>query len=315
MIRNKIFNINFQETNSSSKNIISKEIQITSNKVKNHLYKKSPRFSKNSFQLSPKSNYNVSETHNLQDKLNILPKDNNLVKENFLKNMNDEELNSLEYTEAINLDKRTFLQYYFSLIKKKQLLLFAFCRNNDYNLITLKISLFILAFSLYFTMNAFFFNDDTMHDIYEDESYYNIFYQIPIILYSAIICSIFNSVLRHLSLSESNILSISQENNYQNALLKSEKILKCLKIKFFCFFLLSLVLLLFCWYYISCFCAVYNNTQLILISDSFISFILSMLYPFVLNLIPVLFRIPALRAINKNRKCMYKISNIINFFI
>ena len=52
-------------------------------------------------------------------------------KENF-NNLNIEEINNLEYEEAIEMDKRTYLQYYFSLLKKKHLFLFTFFPTNDY---------------------------------------------------------------------------------------------------------------------------------------------------------------------------------------
>ncbi len=67
--------------------------------------------------------------------------------------------------------------------------------------------------------------------------------------------------------------------------------------------------MVFFWYFISCFCAVFINTQLILIKDSLISFALSMIYPFGLNLLPGIFRIPALK--NKNNICLFRFSNII----
>ena len=69
--------------------------------------------------------------------------------------------------------------------------------------------------------------------------------------------------------------------------------------------------MIFFWYYISCFCSVYKNTQLILIKDTLISFGLSMLYPFGLNLLPGMFRIPALRAVNKNNKYLYQLSGYV----
>ena len=69
--------------------------------------------------------------------------------------------------------------------------------------------------------------------------------------------------------------------------------------------------MLFFWYFISCFCAVYKNTQMILIEDTLVSFALSMIYPFGLNLLPGMFRIPALRAVKKDKKCFYKISMIL----
>ena len=63
-------------------------------------------------------------------------------------NLNDQELNTLEYELAILIDKRKYFQYYWSLLKKKHLILFTFIPANDYNLITIKICLLLLAFSL-----------------------------------------------------------------------------------------------------------------------------------------------------------------------
>ena len=39
-------------------------------------------------------------------------------------NLNDEEMNNLEYELALIIDKRTYFQYYYSLLKKKRLMLF-----------------------------------------------------------------------------------------------------------------------------------------------------------------------------------------------
>ena len=204
-----------------------------------------------------------------------------------------------------------YKRIYFLIIKKKQILLFAFLPANDYNLFTIKISLFLLAFSLYFTINGFFFSDDTMHKIHEDNGAFNIFYQIPQILYSTVISAIINAILKLLSLSERNILLIKQEKNMNIAIKKSKNIQRCITIKFTIFFILSIILLLFFWYFISCFCAVYTNTQTILIKDTLVSFAISMLYPFGLNLLPGMLRIPALRAKNKDKKCIYKTSELI----
>ena len=78
-----------------------------------------------------------------------------------------------------------------------------------------------------------------------------------------------------------------------------DKIISCLKIKFIIFFIISFLFSFFFWYFIACFCAVYKNTQNILIKSTLISFGLSMVYPFGLNLLPGIFRIPALRAPKK----------------
>ena len=83
------------------------------------------------------------------------------------------------------------------------------------------------------------------------------------------------------------------------------------KIKFILFIIIGFIILIFFWYYLSCFCCVFANTQYPLIKDTLISYGLSMLYPFGLNLIPGLFRIPALKS--NSRKILYIISKIIAF--
>ena len=105
---------------------------------------------------------------------------------------NDYELNNLEYQKALEIDKRKYLEYYISLVKRKQIIIFTFYTNDDYNSKIIKISLFLFSFSIYFTINALFFNDSTMHNIYEAKGSYNFIYQIPIILYSTIISAIIN---------------------------------------------------------------------------------------------------------------------------
>ena len=118
-------------------------------------------------------------------------------------------------------------------------------------------------------------------------------------------------VLKRLSLSEKQILSIKLEKDFFIAQKKSKNIKTCLKIKLAIFFILSFILMLFFWYFISCFCAVYKNTQMILIKDTLISFALSMVYPFGLNLLPGMFRLPALRSKNQNKKFLYNISGLV----
>ena len=245
--------------------------------------------------------------HNFENKLYVEKKEDNIK----LNVLNDQEMNSLDYQKAIELDKRTYWQYYLSLIKKKQLILFTFFLKNDYNLLTIKISLFLVSFSLYLTINGFFFNDKTMHKIYEDSGTYNFLYQLPQIFYSSVTSSIINIILKTLSLSEKDILKIKQETNKESSTKRAKEVEKCIKIKFFLFFIISFILMLFFWYFISCFCAVYKNTQLILFKDTLLSFGLSMLYPFGINIFPGFFRIPALRAKNKDKKCLYKFGQIL----
>ena len=133
---------------------------------------------------------------------------------------------------------------------------------------------------MFCTVNALFFNDSTVHQIYEDGGVFNFIYQIPQIIYSSIISAVLNTILKALALSEKTILEIKHENKKNSLAQKVPEILKCLFYKFIAFFIISFLFLLFFWYYLACFCAVYTNTQLYLLKDSVISFGLSMIYPF-----------------------------------
>ena len=260
-----------------------------------------PISSVNYFKPKKKANIKNSKNISIFKKSGIKKENENIyLKQNINdKNLNDEELNGLEYNYAIIYDKRTYFQYYWSLLKKKQLILFTFLPQNDYNILSLKLSLFLLSFSLYFTVNGFFFSDKTMHKIHEDKGSFNILFQIPQILYSSIISTVINMILKLLSLSEKNILTIKRQSNIKIAIQSSKTIEKYIIIKFIIFFILGNLLLLFFWYFISCFCAVYNNTQIILIKDTLLSFGLSMAYPLGLNLLPGIFRLSALKAQKK----------------
>ena len=226
-----------------------------------------------------------------------------------ISNYNDYELNSLLYEEALEIDKRAYTQYYVSLLKTKHLIIFTFFTKNDYNSRIIKISLFFFSFSLYLTVNALFFNYTAMNKIYQDQGSYNFIFQIPQIIYSTLICAAINMLVKTLSLSEKNIVELKREK--ENILPKVKKLLNCLTIKFILFYMISFIFLALFWYYLGCFCAVYKNTQGHLIKDTFISFGLTLVYPFFFNLLPGFFRLPSLKSVNKDKEWLYKISQIL----
>ena len=148
-----------------------------------------------------------------------------------------------------------------------------------------------------------------MHKIYTDGGYYNLLYQIPQMIYSTLISSILNIILKILSLSEQNILSLKMKTKSKSIKVKAKNVNENLFCKFASFFMVSFVFLLIFWFYISSFCAVYENTQIHLIKNTLISFGLSMIYPFGIYLIPGIFRMASLKS--KNKETMYQFSKII----
>ena len=268
------------------------------------------KISKKNVNIYKIKNENISDDKQELKKNEKLKKNKDLDYINY-KTLNIQELNTLDYQKALLIDKRSFIEYYCDLMRKKHLLIFTFVPINDYNLTSLKISSFILQFSLYLTVNAFFFTDSTMNQLYRNNGENYLLYHLSQIIYSSLISLVINVILRQLSLSENHILSIKVIKDIKLSTRKSNEVKTILKIKFIIFFVISFILAIFLWYFVSCFCAVYTNTQIILIKDTLISFCLSMIYPFGIYLIPGIFRIHALRAKNQDKKCLYKISQLL----
>ena len=197
-----------------------------------------------------------------------------------------------------------------STLKRNQLIFFSFFPNIDYNSKIIKFSFFFFTFSLSYTVNAFFFNDSTMHKIYTDKGEYDFIYRLPEIIISTLVTQVINISVKKLSLSEGSIIYIKSIKYMDLTIKEAKKTYTCLKIRFLIFFIFSYLLLGFFWYYLGCFCAVYKNTQVYLMKDTIFSFSLSLLYPFGIYLIPTIFRIMALRDPKHKKSCIYGITKL-----
>ena len=266
-----------------------------------------------------KENSNSNKQNDLKLDINILPKTVDKLEQKTVPqedqtikpmNYNDTEMNLLIYKEALDLDKRKYYQYYLSLLRTKHILIFTFFNYTDYNSPIIKIQLFFFTFVLNYTVNGLFFNDSTMNKIYSDGGGFDLSYHLPQIVYSTIIASVINTLVKLIALTEDNVIKIKRAKAKDlKAVYKSET--KCMKIKLIVFHVIIFVLLVFCWYYVGCFCSVYKNTQAQLIEDTLCSFVASMIYPFIIDLIPGLFRLSALRDEEQKSNYKYNFSKFI----
>ena len=194
-------------------------------------------------------------------------------------------------------------------------MIFSFYSNDkDYNSPIIKSFLFFFLFYVHFTVNALFFNDNTMHKIYEDEGSFNFIYQLPQIIYSTLVSMALGLLLQLLALPENDILEYKKDKNKNNLDERKSKLYDKIKIKFVSYFIASFIFLLFFWYYLSMFCAIYINTQRHLINDSLISFGLSLIYPFGIYLFPAFFRKLSLSNPKSGRSYLYKLSQFLLIF-
>ena len=221
---------------------------------------------------------------------------------------NDFELNSFSYENAILYDKRSFCDYYLSLLKSKHPILFSFCPIKDYNTMIIKTCIFSLSLAIYYTINFSFFDNNDIHRIYKNGGKYDIVDFLPKIIIAFFISYFICVVIKYIFLSERNILEIKKQPSLSLANNIARKVKKNLVIKYIIFFILGIIFLMFFWMLLSSFGAVFQNSQIFVFKNTLISIGISLIYPFFINIFPCIFRILSL---NSKSKYLFKFNKFL----
>ena len=223
------------------------------------------------------------------------------------KKFSNYELNNFNYGKAILYDKRTFCQYYKYLIKTKHPLLFAFLPIKDYNSRIIKVCIFLLSFSIIYAINFILEFKNIVHKLYEDKGKYDILYFIPHIFISFAISHIITIIIKLIFLTQRNISEVKNKVTPNLSKIAAKVAKKNIKIKNTLFFIFGLIFLGFFWIILSTFGAIYINTQFIIFQNALISFAISLIYPFIINIIPCIFRLSAIHS-SGDFECVYQLS-------
>ena len=306
-------NINGNKNNIKDKNNSKGKNNINNNKGKNNNKNKDKdnnNKNDNDYKINLKNKRKSVLIVKGEKKVKDINNELNPIEEIIDINLMDEyDLNNLNYKDAIKIDKRTFIQIFCSMVRKKHIIIFVFYTKNDYNLIYLKFSNLVFLIATNFAMNVLFFFDESVHKIYSTG--FNFIQHIPQIIYSVMISVVIEFIISFLIMSEGQIHEIKNNKNIHKDEYKdfATNLLKIFRIKFMIYFILTFAVLIFYWYFVSSFCAVYENTQVIFIEDTFTSFGLSLLYPFIKFFIFTLCRIISLRYNKDSTGCklLYKL--------
>ena len=153
---------------------------------------------------SMKQNKEIREKSNINQQIFDIMKFNEKEREH----LDGYELNNLEYDSSKILDKRNFIETYWSLLKREHLVIFTFITKDDHNIIFVKYPRFVFLLCTDMAMNVFFFSDETMHKMYLDYGKYNFIQQIPQIAYSTLISKLIEIFLCYLSMTDTHYYQI-----------------------------------------------------------------------------------------------------------
>ena len=222
----------------------------------------------------------------------------------------DIETNLLPYNEALKKDKRSFIRFYLSLLKSRNLLFSIF--NNDYNSLIMKIDFIIYILGFCIGINTIFFTDESVQKIYFKFGSYTIMENITShlidIILSALIVSVIKSITAcfiysdRIFLKSKELNDVDEEEQFNNNLIK-------IMSKNMVIFILNYIFQFIFWVYVGSFCAVYKNSQTFLIINGIICFFAVLILNFLYYFFPALLRMISLNG--KNSQCLYKASQYI----
>ena len=226
----------------------------------------------------------------------------------------DYELNNLSYEDAKNEDKRTFLQYYYSLIKSKHILFFVFKPKIYFNSRIINICYFLFLLSLCFTFNTMFVDENTIHNIYISKGSFDLLFNLTKIIGATFILYIFQILFYFLITFENIIIKIKEnDKDAKNFFKKIHTIINHITIKIILFYTISLIILFICLIYVGCFAAIFPKTKIHLFIRTIVSLGFSLIIPLILYLISSVLRIYSLEGVDEKREDIYIISQYLQY--
>ena len=139
--------------------------------------------------------------------------------------------------------------------------------------------------------------------------------QLPQIIFSLICTHVIEVFICYVSMTDTVIYEIKElaQRKFTEELI-NEKI-KTMKKKLIGYYISSFILFAFVWYFVSAFCAVYQNTQKVFLLDFLIGTLFGYIDPFIIYLLKVALRqLSITKLANRKGEILYKISTLIPIF-
>ena len=223
--------------------------------------------------------------------------------------LNNSEINYLDYKYACDCDERSFLQLYLSILKEENNIIysFSFC-SDDYNITIVKFSYLLIQLILYLTINALFFADDTIDNIFAKKNKFDIGYMIKPMAFTFLICLFINILLKLLIKSNNNVVDIKYEE------ISYEEGLSAIRLKLIFYYIFCFFISVFGWILICSWSAIFTNSQIILLQCAGYTLAANFILQIIFCLLITSLRICSLNSENKEIKCLYNFSKLLTYF-
>ena len=318
--KKSIGKINFKQINIMNLNIKpmkdfikNEEGLVKRTKTSIGLMDKSSRLILNNKRVS--SNLNLSINPNLFYNSNINKKNNDKDNDIDINEFLEESFDDMDYDDVVESDKRGFWQYFCEKIKTKQVLINSFFIKEIIKRRSIKIAVLIVVIDIYFLTDGLFFSDSYISKVFNSTEKETLFSFVPRsidrFLYATIVGNTISYIINFFFIDENKIKQILLKN--KNDLLKLRyEILELLKSIFKnikILVIMNYILIIFSWYYLSCFNNVYPNLNNEWILSSAFLIVIFQILPFVLTFIETNIRFISIKCESEK---LFKLSLLLS---
>ena len=138
----------------------------------------------------------------------------------------------------------------------------------------------------------------------------NVWNNIATSVYSSILSTTLLIILKFICLTHNSIRELRKLKNVKLAEKRSHCKLRCIIIRLILYYFLSFVFLIVFGFYVLSFCAIFENTQIILVRSTFTSWLISLAYPFIICFVTSLVRSLSFHC---QCKCLYQLKQLLQF--
>ena len=164
-----------------------------------------------------------------------------------------------------------------------------------------------------FFFNALLFNDTLVSEIFKKNGSLSSKSSLPIAFYSFLISILVMRIFKPLTSNRNELKLIIKKRKKKNDYIKAfTKVLKKLKIKLIILYCFVIIFSILFWYYVSAFCAVYQNSQKFWLYGCLESIAMDFCTPIVLCFILASLRYISLR---KQVSCVYYLISFSNLLM
>ena len=220
-----------------------------------------------------------------------------------------------DFDDVIEKEKRTFCKYFCQKFKINQIFINTFFINDPLRPKCLKILVLIMTIELYFVINAIFYNEDYLYDLFNSNKKEYFYSFIPRrfneFIYTSAVSGIISYFVGYVFVEEEKIKKIFRRNKDEEIKMKYEisVVVKDIETKFKTLIIFSFILSVLCFVYISCFNNVYPYIRVEWIKSSLFILILMQIINLLFTLMECIFRFIAIKC---NSEKIFKISRFFS---